>query len=102
MAVDHDDQTSEGYVLNIIDRSIKDADIQVVLADQVCNDRLVCDVPAEGKADDCLIVFLFFVFMDIHMGQLLRNFRGHDGSDKFLQRFSLGIREEDRQSNPVQ
>lgn len=32
--------------------------------------------------------------MDIHMGQLLRNFRGHDGSDKFLQRFSLGIREE--------
>lgn len=49
MAVDHDDQTSEGYVLNIIDRSIKDADIQVVLADQVCNDRLVCDVPAEGR-----------------------------------------------------
>ena len=65
MAVDHDDQTSEGYVLNIIDRSIKDADIQVVLADQVCNDRLVCDVPAEGKADDCLIVFLFFIFLFI-------------------------------------
>ena len=54
MAVDHDDQTSEGYVLNIINRPIKDADIQVVLADQICNDRHVCDVPAEGKADDCL------------------------------------------------
>lgn len=49
MAVDHDDQTSEGYVLNIIDRSIKDADIQVVLADQVCNDRLVCDVPRKER-----------------------------------------------------
>ena len=49
MAVDHDDQTSEGYVLNIIDRSIKDADIQVVLADQVCNDRLVLTSPRKER-----------------------------------------------------
>ena len=93
IANDGDNETAEGYILDVVDGAVQDRYVQIVLFDEVGDDRFICDVAAEGEGEDGLVVRVLFIGMDIHVGELFRYFRRHDRADEFFQSRSLRIGE---------
>ena len=93
IANDGDNETAEGYILDVVDGAVQDRYVQIVLFDEIGDDRFICDVAAEGEGEDGLVVRVLFIGMDIHVGELFRYFRRHDRADEFFQSRSLRIGE---------
>ena len=65
VAVDHDDKAAEGNVLNVVDGTVKNTDVQVILPDEVGNDRFIGHIAPEFQADNGLVAFCFFLFGNV-------------------------------------
>ena len=93
-AGDGHDEAAEGNAVDVVDVSVQNGNVEVVVANEVRDDGFVGDVAAEGEADGRRVVRMVPLFRDIHVAQRFGDFVGDDGTDETARRFRLRRGEE--------